>query len=174
MSYGQVVGCGLSSNVGIVPDHCAEKQSWVVAQSFRFTSLLFTIYIPTLTDGHEIWVVTERIWLLKWDFSWKRLDSALEILWGAWTSRGKSWWLGYLITMLPWHRLLDVFRVHLSKRETLDRPMSLKRKYMPYIYLAYRIICAFCLRNALGIVYPVYPNWPTAAENHSWRCWMDR
>lgn len=137
------------------------------------------LYIPTLTYGHEIWVVTERIRLLKWDFSWERLDSALEIRWGAWTSRWKSWWLGYLITMLPWHHLLEVFRVHLSRRETLDGPMSLKRKYMPYaIYIwLIGIICAFCLRNALGIVYPVCPNWPTASENHSWtnwRCWMDR
>lgn len=45
----------------------------------RVFSIYESINIQTLTYGHEIWVVTVRIRLLKRDFSW---ESLLDSVWG--------------------------------------------------------------------------------------------
>ena len=84
-------------------------------------SIYRSIYVPTLTYGHELWVVTERMRsrIQAAEMSFLRigwLGSALEIGWGAQTSGGSSSraaapshrkgqlrWFGHLIRMPPGH-----------------------------------------------------------------------
>ena len=48
--------CGISSDAGAVPDHVVKMELSNKAKLW----LHQLIYGPTLTCGHELWIVTER------------------------------------------------------------------------------------------------------------------
>lgn len=88
--------CHIDSRLGV-----ASAATWALYQTAvpqrraepggRGFSIYESINIQTLTYGHEIWVVTVRIRLLKRDFSWESLPDSVWEKWpGARTSRGKS------------------------------------------------------------------------------------
>lgn len=88
--------CHIDSRLGV-----ASAATWALYQTTvpqrraepggQGFSIYESINIQTLTYGHEIWVVTVRIRLLKRDFSWESLPDSVWEKWpGARTSRGKS------------------------------------------------------------------------------------
>jgi len=55
-SVGKTERIGCSSKTGAAPDRPGEEElSWKAK-----LSIYWSVYVPTLTYGHELWVVTER------------------------------------------------------------------------------------------------------------------
>ena len=48
--------CGISSDAGVAPDCPGEEGAEPEGKALNLP-----VYVPTLTYGHELWVVTERI-----------------------------------------------------------------------------------------------------------------
>jgi len=51
----------VSSNEGTVPVHCGEEGTEPKGKALNLLFHLCSIFVPTLTYGHKIWVVTERM-----------------------------------------------------------------------------------------------------------------
>ncbi len=119
-----------------------------------------SIYIPTLTYGHELWVVTER---MRWtEMSFLRREAGLslrgrvgnsDILKGAWirATAPSHWmeplrWFRHLIRRPPWPLLLEVFRhIQLLGDSRLDP------------------------EHARGITYLIWPGNASGSPQRSWK-----
>ena len=105
-------------------------------------SLDRSVYVPTLTYGHKLWVMTKRIrsqiQAAKMSFLAGWRAAPLEIGWGALSprrslehiKRSQLRWLGHLYTCTPGHLPREVFLACPTGRRPRGRPRTCWSDYV--------------------------------------------
>ncbi len=114
-------------------------------------SIYQSIYVPTLTYGHKLWVVTERmrLWIQAAVMSFLRRVAGLSLRDRVRSSdiqkelgveplllcveRSQLRWLRHLVRMPPGSLPLEVFRAYLIGRKPWGRPRTHWKNYISHL-----------------------------------------